>query len=73
MRQCFGICNVIYRDEFNVFVTLLHRSAHDVAADTPETVNSDLNTHLVVLRGCFNALQRRSVSGEQTDYSSVLP
>ena len=45
MRQRFGIRNVIHRDEFDVFVTLLHGSPHDVAADTPETVNSDLNTH----------------------------
>ena len=45
MRQRFGICNVIYRDEFDICVTVLHRSAHNVAADTPETVNSDLNTH----------------------------
>jgi hypothetical protein len=48
VRQRFGARQIVDRDEIDVLVA--HRRAHDVSADTAESVYSDLHRH----RGSFS-------------------
>ena len=49
MRERFGVRDVVHRDELNILV--VDRRPHDVASNTAEAVNADLDGHAVLRTG----------------------